>query len=32
MGLDQMLVDFAKKTSNGFFPNIPRINVVDGSK
>ena len=30
MGLDQMLLDFAKKPSTGAFPNIARPDVVDG--
>ena len=30
MGLDQMLLDFAKKPPGGAFPNIDRAEVVDG--
>jgi hypothetical protein len=30
MGLDQMLLEFAKKPPTGAFPNINRVDVVDG--
>jgi len=30
MGMDQMLIDFAQNKSGGAFPNINRVDVVDG--